>query len=309
MRYAGFASSRVLVLFVAALLTVGCGTSDDEGAGGGGTGGAGGTAGSGGTGGGGAEILVPQCVSSAYQVLFRAFVQPLDPLLRYMDTPVGSRDPESQWPPISSLSEAKDVSNVYSRFTWNADDVPNVEDPGGTVVTADFEESSGLNPANLDNGISNMEVVLVPWEMTVNGSTVSEGKLSIIGLGEDTVRITIVDYNGELPGGEPYYENLCRFEVFNFNLQLDLATPNSEPFAVQIGYTAEGTGYAIENGWITLGEGDSAGFTGDFVLGAADAIPFDFTLDYSTDPADISGTFGGVPASCTIDLATFVVAC
>lgn len=277
---------------------LGCGSHEEaNGGGSSGSGGTAGTSGTGGTGGGGPEILVPQCVSSAYQVLFRAFVQPLDPLLRYLDTPVGG-----SLPGIDDLVELKDdPAAYYSRFTWTVDEVPDVEDLNETSIQVDFVESSGQNPANLENGISNAEVVLVPWQMTVDASTlVGEGKLSVVGLGEDTVRITIVDFN-------PYYENICRFEIFNFALQLDLATEGSEPFAVQIGYTADGPGYGIDNGWITLGEGDTVSFTGDFELGAASAIPFEFTLDYSTDPAGISGTFGGVPSNCTIDFETFAV--
>jgi hypothetical protein len=227
----------------------------------------------------------------------------MDPLLRYMDTPVAQRtSPELD---ISSLVELKDVPDVYSRFTWNADDVPDVSDPGGTLITADFVESSGLNPADLDDGIGGVEVVLVPWEMTLGDSTVvGEGKMSVIALNEDTVRITIVDFN-------PWYEgwaNYCRFEVSAFNLHLDLATPGSDPFAVVVEYTAQGDGYTIETGSIFFG-GDTASFTGSYKLGSAAAIPFDFELDYSTDPASIEGTFGGIPANCTIDLGTFAVTC
>ena len=196
------------------------------------------------------------------------------------------------------------MPGVYSRFSWNADDGSGVSDPDDTLITADFIESTGLNPADLDDGISGGEVVLVPWEMTVDGSTtVGAGKFSIPGLDEDTVRITIVDFN-------PWYESsACRFEITSFNANLDLATPGSEPFAVVIGFAAEGDGYAIENGAIILGEGDSASFSGSYKLGSAAAIPFDFQLDYSTDPASIDGTFGGVPASCTIDLDTLEVTC
>jgi hypothetical protein len=220
-----------------------------------------------------------------------------------MDTPVAQRtSPELD---IPSLVELKDVPDVYSRFTWNADDVPDVSDPGGTLITADFVESSGLNPADLDDGIGGVEVVLVPWEMTVGDSTVvGAGKMSVIALDEDTVRITIVDFN-------PWYEgwaNYCRFEISAFDLALDLATPGSDPFSVFVGYTAQGSDYAIEAGSIFFGV-DTARFTGSYKLGSAAAIPFDFDLDYSTDPASIEGTFGGIPATCTIDLDTFAVTC
>ncbi|KPK16399.1 MAG: hypothetical protein AMJ62_05795 [Myxococcales bacterium SG8_38] len=70
-----------------------------------------------------------------------------------------------------------------------------------------------------------------------------------------------------------------------------------------------GNGFAIESGSIIFGEGDTASLTGGFKLGTAAAIPFEFDLDYSTDPAGIEGTFGGTPASCTIDLGTFAVTC
>jgi hypothetical protein len=55
--------------------------------------------------------------------------------------------------------------------------------------------------------------------------------------------------------------------------------------------------------------GETASFTGSYKLGSAAAIPFDFELDYSADPASIEGTFGGIPATCTIDLDTFAVTC
>ncbi len=193
--------STLLTVCFALALAAGCGETSPEG-----TGGTSGMGGTGGTGGSGITIVVPQCVSSAYQIVFRGFVEPLDPLLRYMDTPASERD-AAQKPPISSLSEQKDIPDVYSRFTWNADDVPGVSDPFDTLITADFVESGGLNPANLDNGISNSEVVLVPWEMTVAGSTrVGAGKLSVVGLGEDTVRVTIVALEEEKGGPNPWYE-------------------------------------------------------------------------------------------------------
>lgn len=301
-------ASSLFALSVTLAFAVGCGDSDDAG-GGAGTGGAGGTGGS--SGGDEISIVVPGCLTSAYQVVFRGFLEPMDPLLRYMDTPAEQRD-ASQKPPIVSLSELKTVPGVYSRFTWNADDVPGVSDPDGTLITADFIESSGLNPADLDDGISGSEVVLVPWEMTVDESTkVGAGKLSIRGLDEDTVRVTIVALDPEEGRPlNPWYEaNSCLFEIKGFQLQLDLATPDSDPFAVIIDFTAEGDGYAIENGSIILGEGDSASFSGSYKLGSATAVPFNFELDYSSDPASIEGTFGDVPASCTIDLDTLEVTC
>ena len=301
--------SAVAIAF-AMLLTPGCGGSGD---GSGGTGGAAGTGGTGGTNGGGIAVAVPQCVSSAYQIVVRALVEPLDPLLRYID-----KQPDAGLPDIDGLVEQTDVPGVYARFTWNADDVPGVTDPGETNIQVDFEEgcarSEGTPPDpvecvefwNLDNGISAGEVALVPWEMTVDGPTVvGKGKMSVIGLDEDTVRVTIVDFN-------PWYEgwaNVCRFEVIGFNLHLDLATEDSEPFAVVIDFRATGNGYAIEAGSVIFGEGDTASFTGQYVLGSAEGIPFDFELDYSTDPAGLQGTLGGIPASCTIDLATFDVTC
>lgn len=281
---------------------LGCGGGEGED----GSGGSAGTGGSGGSGGAdGIPIPLPQCVSSAYQIVFRGFVEPLDPLLRYMDTPIGERD-ALQKPPIMSLSELKTVDGVYSRFTWFADDVPGVSDPGETFITADFIESTGLNPANLDNGISNSEVVLLPWEMTVGVSTVvGAGKMSISGLGEDAIRMTIIDFN-------PWYEgwaNYCRFEISGFDFYLNLATPGSEPYGVVIGFTAMGNSFSIENGSVIFGNGDTASFTGGYKLGSAAAIPFDFEIDYSVEPAAIAGTIGGLPASCTIDLDTFEVRC
>jgi hypothetical protein len=303
----------VSIAALAALLPLGCGESGNGGGGTGGSGGTGGTGGSGGTD-GGISVVVPQCVTSAYQIVFRGFVEPMDPLLRYLDTPLASRTTPAL--NISSFVELKDVPGVYSRFTWNADDVPGVSDPGGTLITADFIEGCAerdpTNPAvclaywNLDNGIFDKQVTLVPWEMTVGTSTVvGAGKMSVVGLGPDTVRVTIVDFN-------PWYEgwaNYCRFEMTSFQLQLNLAIPDSEPFAVIIGFRAEGSGYAVESGSVIFGEGNTASFSGSYKVGSAAAIPFDFQVDWSTDPASIEGTFGGVPTSCAIDLDTFVVSC
>jgi hypothetical protein len=306
-------ASLLLIVGAAVVLGTGCGT--DEGATvTGGSSGTGGTAGTGGSS-GDIAVVVPQCVSSAYQVVFRGLVEPLDPLLRYIDIPVDQRD-ASQKPPIPSLSELTDVEGVYRRFTWNVDDVPDVEDSNATFVTLNFIEGCAerdpddpgtcISFWNLDNGIFNGQVTLVPWEMTVGASTsVGAGKLSVVGLDNNVVRITIVDFN-------PWYEgsgDYCRFELSSFNLHLDLATPGSEPFAVVIGFSAEGSGYSIENGSIIFGEGDTASFTGGYKLGSADPIPFDFALDYSSDPAAINGTFGGIPANCTIDLTTFAISC
>lgn len=279
------------------------GCSGGEGEGGGGSGG---TAGAGGTaGGGGVPILLPQCVSSAYQIVFRGFIEPMDALLRYMDTPEEDRDAD-QKPAIISLTELRNVTDVYARFTWFADDVPGVSDSGETFITVDFVDGVGLNPADLEYGIFNQQVVLVPWEMTVGVSTVvGAGKMSVSGLGNDAIRMTIVDFN-------PWYEgwaNYCHFEISSFDFYLDLATPGSEPYGVVVGFNAMGIDFTIENAWIMFGEGDSASFTGDYKLGATTTLPFDFELDYSTDPAGLTGTVGSVPASCTIDLATFEVRC
>lgn len=270
-----------------------------------GGGGSDGTAGSGGTAGAsGIPIPLPQCVTSAYQIVFRGLIEPMDPLLRYMDTPEVLRDAD-QKPSIMGLTERRDVTGVYAQFAWLADGVDGVSDPGETLITVDFIDGVGSNPSDLDVGILNQQVVLVPWEMTVSESTVvGAGKMSVSGLGNDAIRMTIVDFN-------PWYEgwaNYCRFEMPSFDFYLDLATPGSEPYGVVVGFNAVGVDFTIENGWIIFGEGDTASFTGDYKLGAA-TLPFDFQLDYSTEPAGLTGTVGGLPANCTIDLATFDVRC
>lgn len=302
----------ICVCALATIPVLGCGGNEDE-AGGGSAGarGPGGAGGNGGTGGAdGIPIPLPQCVASAYEIVFRGFVEPLDPLLRYMDTPSDQRDAD-QKPPIVSLSELKGLTSpegdaIYSRFTWFANDVPGVSDPGATLITADFIDGKGLNPADLDNGIYNQQVVLLPWQMTVGESTVvGAGRMSVSGLGNDAIRMTIIDFN-------PWYEgwaNYCHFEIQGFDFYLDLATPGSEPYGVVIGFTAMGNGYSIENGAIIFGTGDTASFTGGYKLGDAEAIPFDLEIDYSTEPAAITGTVGGLPAGCTIDLDTFDVRC
>lgn len=105
--------------------------------------------------------------------------------------------------------------------------------------------------------------------------------------------------------------NICRFEVFNFQLQLDLATPDSKPFAVIVGFTAESQDYDIESGWFYFEEDDTVRFDGDAILFGTVPVEFNLTLDYGTDPAGVSGTFGStpLPANCTIDLDNFDVSC
>jgi hypothetical protein len=76
---------------------------------------------------------------------------------------------------------------------------------------------------------------------------------------------------------------------------------------------AESRDYDIENGWFYFDEEDTVRFEGDAILFGNDAAPVEFnlTLDYGTDPAAVSGTFGStpLPSNCTIDLDTFHVSC
>jgi len=284
-----WASVLALVLFPV-LLTVGCGESGD---GSGGTAGSGATGGSGGTGGGTAQVVLPQCTTNGYQMIMRGLVEPLGALLRYIDQAPGATRP-------GFIMEDKSQMDIYSRFTWDADDVDAVNDPTHTAIRADFIESTGLNPANLDDGIQNMEVVLVPWEMTLDGpTTVGEGRFSISGLGPDTVRATIVDFN-------PWYTGLgyCRFEITLFDVHLDLTDPSLVPTSAVIGFTAEGLGFMLDNGAIIYGGGDTASFSGEF-----NGQPVSFEVDFGTDTGDLTGTFAGIPIDCTIDLETFDLSC
>jgi hypothetical protein len=116
--------------------------------------------------------------------------------------------------------------------------------------------------------------------------------------------------------GNPWYggvQNYCRFEVPSFQLHLDLATPGSKPTAVIVGFEAESRDYDIENGWFYFEEDDTVRFEGDAILFGNVAAPlkFNLTLDYRTDPAALSGTYGStsLPPNCTIDLDTFKVSC
>lgn len=318
-------SSRATTIFVLAmasmLMTIGCGTTDV------GESGDGGSAGNGGTAIPGLEG-VTQCVSSAYQVVFRGLVEPLDPLLRYIDTPVlpppALRPDAPTVPQISVLTEDKIRSDVYSRFTWNAADVAGVSDPDGMLITVDFKDSGGLNPVNLDFGIDNMQVAHIPWEITVGTlpTVVGKGKMFVSGLGADTIRMGIIPRDDADPPdapeprdvGNPWYggvQNYCRFEVPSFQLQLDLATPGSKPFAVIVGFEAESRDYDIENGWFYFEEDDTVRFEGDAILFGAAPLKFNLTLDYKTNPAALSGTYGStsLPPNCTIDLDTFNVSC
>jgi len=305
----------VALAMASMLMTIGCGTTGD--------GDPGGAAGNGGTSIPGLEG-VTQCVSSAYQVVFRGLIEPLDPLLRYIDTPVSStqvpppplRPDAPTVPQISTLTEEKDVPGVYSRFLWKVNDVVDVSDPDDMLITVDFVETS----SNLDFGISNSQVVHVPWTIGVGTlpTVVGAGKMSVVGLDEDTIKMSILPLDAGLgnDGEGPWYGgvvNICRFEVFNFNLHLDLATPDSKPFAVIVGFTAESSDYDIENGWFYFEEDDTVRFEGDAILfgNVAAPVPFNLTLDYRTDPAKVSGTFGAstLPPNCTIDLNTFNVSC
>ena len=311
------ATAIVALAMASMLMTIGCGTTD------GGDSGDGGSAGNGGTSIPGLEG-VTQCVSSAYQVVFRGLVEPLDPLLRYIDTPVlpppALRPDAPTVPqiPMSSLTEDKEVPGIYSRFTWNAADVDDVSDPDGMLITVNFKDSGGENPVNLDYGIDNMQVAHIPWEITVGTlpTVVGEGKMSVLGLGADTIRMSIIPRDDIVPPdeGNPWYEgvqNYCRFEVFNFQLHLDLATPGSKPTSVIVGFTAESRDYDIENGWFYFEEDDTVRFEGDAILFGAAPLKFNLTLDYKTDPAALSGTYGStsLPPNCTIDLDTFNVSC
>lgn len=309
-------STTILVLAVSSMLmSIGCGTTS------GGEPGDGGSAGDSGSGGNGDGVnpgfeAVTQCVSSAYQVVFRGLIEPLDPLLRYIDTPVSPplRPDSPTVPQVSMLTEDAGVSGVYRRFTWLVNDVDGVSDPNEMLITVDFEETN----SNLDFGIDNSQVVHIPWTIGVGTppTWVGAGKMSVVGLGADTIRMSILplDVGFGNDGEGPWYAgvvNICRFEVFNFQLQLDLATPNSEPFAVIVGFTGESEDYDIENGWFYFEEDDTVRFEGDAILLGAVPIEFDLTLDYGTDPAGVSGTFGSMslPANCTIDLNTFDVSC
>jgi hypothetical protein len=314
----------VVALAMASMLTtIGCGTTGD--------GDPGGAAGNGGARGNGGTSIpglegVTQCVSSAYQVVFRGLVEPLDPLLRYIDTPVlpppalRPEAPTVPQIPSSMLTEDKIRSDVYSRFTWNANDVAGVSDPDGMLITVDFEETS----ANLDYGIDNMQVAHIPWEITVGTlpTVVGKGRMFVSGLGPDTIRMGIIPREDADPPnapeprdvGNPWYggvQNYCRFEVFSFNLHLDLATPDSKPFAVVVGFEAESRDYDIENGWFYFEEDDTVRFEGDAILFGGAPLKFNLTLDYRTDPAALSGTYGStsLPPNCTIDLNTFNVSC
>ena len=304
----------VALAMASMLMTIGCGTTGDGDPGGG--------AGNRGTPIPGLEG-VTQCVSSAYQVVFRGLIEPLDPLLRYIDTPVSSNQvpppplrPDAPTVPQiadEELTEEKIRSDVYSRFTWNVDDVEGVSDPNDMLITVDFVETS----SNLDFGIGNSQVVHIPWTIGVGTlpTVVGAGKMSVVGLGEDTIKMSILPLDAGLgnDGEGPWYGgvvNICRFEVFNFNLHLDLATPDSKPFAVIVGFTAESSDYDIENGWFYFEEDDTVRFEGDAILFGG-ALEFNLTLDYRTDPATVSGTFGAstLPPNCTIDLDTFNVSC
>ncbi|MGB5545586.1 MAG: hypothetical protein WBM74_03365, partial [Polyangiales bacterium] len=128
----------------------------------------------------------------------------------------------------------------------------------------------GLNPADLSDGFQMSEVVLVPWEWTLDGDITGAGKFSIVGLDNDTIRQIIIE--------ETWYDDGfdCHFEITSFAEHLDLPDPASERFAFFLGGWVEAGVYMLQNVFVTLGESTVT------VSGQYNGDPFSFDLDAET---------------------------
>jgi len=127
-----------------------------------------------------------------------------------------------------------------------------------------------IPPTDLDLGIYQGDVVNVPWEGEAASTVITAGRLSVIGLDHDTVRITIVE--------EPWY-NIgpgCHLQIFSFAFHLNLAVAGSEPFAFVLGFWAESDGEMLENAWTTLSP-TTVDITGEY-----DGDSVSFSLDRET---------------------------
>jgi hypothetical protein len=232
----------------------------------GGTGGTGpGGTGGGGTGGTGGSVdpeltQLSDCSGDALRG-FMSFLGTVEELLRYADDVPGHTKYD--------IPDGVSYDTMTYEFSWLMD--VDGDDRDETLVDGALEESTGANPGNLSNGISNQEVILVPWTWVEESVDTGAGKFSVVGLGEDTVRMIIIE--------ETWYDDevgACYVDVFSFQNQLDLADPSSERFAFMLGFTAETGPYTLENAWVTLGE------TSISVSGESGGAPLDFELDPDT---------------------------
>lgn len=168
---------------------------------------------------------------------FMGFLEILEPLLRHADDA-----PDHKMFPVPA---GVTYHSESYEFAWSID----VDGVGGaeTLVSGQLVESTGGNPANLANGIQSSEVVLVPWDWVANAETTAASKFSVVGLDQDSVRMTIVE--------ETWYDDgvSCHFEITSFAEHLDLADPGSERFAFVLGGWVESGVHTLENAWVTLG--------------------------------------------------------
>jgi hypothetical protein len=115
-----------------------------------------------------------------------------------------------------------------------------------------------------------MEVILVGWDWTLESVTTGMGKLSIAGLGEDTVRMIVIE--------QTFYDDndICFVDFFSFQSQIDLEDPSSERFAFVLGFTTEKGTYVLDEAFVTLGESTIS------VSGRIDGESVSFELDAET---------------------------
>lgn len=265
-------ASMLAVWALLAVAALGCNDTPPETItnGGGGTGGVGASGGPGGTGGGGSggtggsvdpELAqLSECSGDALRG-FMSFLGTVEELLRYADdVPEHTK---------YDIPDGVSYDTMTYEFSWLMD--VDGDDQDETLVDGALEESTGANPGNLSNGISNQEVILVPWTWAEESVDTGAGKFSVVGLGEDTVRMIIIE--------ETWYEDVvgaCYMEVFSFQSQLDLADPSSERFAFMLGFKAEIEPYKLENAWVEFVE------SAVLVSGESDGEPLSFKLDAET---------------------------
>lgn len=260
-----------VLLFAFSVLTVtssGCRDSEEDGSNGGTDGGVdGGVDGGidggidGGTDGGTTTPLsaLSACTGDGLRG-FMGFLDTFEELLRHADDAPGY----TTFP----VPEMVTYHSGTHEFAWSID----VDGVGGTetIVSGQLVESTGANPADLSDGFQMSEVVLVPWEWTLDGDITGVGKFSVVGLDPDTVRQIIIE--------DTWYDDIisCHVEITSFGEHLDLADPASERFAFVLGFWVASEDYRLDNAFVTLGESTIT------VSGQYNNAPFTFDLDAET---------------------------